>query len=93
MGVLAENSLPFKMYPVIIDVAKALTRDPKALGQLSMDRTITSYKMVYGLSSTVKDTVVENMKTGQFSLNIVVTYGLISQSFGSACFLLWQQPE
>ena len=70
MGVLAENSLPFTMAPVFIDVAKALARDQRALDNLSMDRTSASYKMRFGLGLSFHNETLENLRQHKFSLNI-----------------------
>ena len=70
LGVIAENSLKLKMAPVIINTAKALAKDKKALDELSMDRTSASYKMQYGLKKTVFQKTLESIRNGPFSLNI-----------------------
>ena len=70
LATLAENSLPFTMAPVVINLAKDLSRDPQALSKLSMDRTSASYKMRYGLAKTYHDKTLENIRNSFFSLNI-----------------------
>ena len=70
LATLAENSLPFTMAPVVINLAKDLSRDPQALSKLSMDRTSASYKMRYGLAKTYNDKTLDNIKNSFFSLNI-----------------------
>lgn len=70
LGILAENSLPFAMAPVIIDVAKQLAKDPLMLQSLSMDRTSAMYKMQYGLSATLVAATVQHLRTGPFCMNI-----------------------
>ena len=70
LGVLAENSLPMTMAPVMINTAKALAKDKAALDRLSMDRTTASYKMTYGLGGSFLGKTVTAMRTCPFSLNI-----------------------
>ena len=70
LAVMAENSLPMTMAPVLIDLAKQLARDPKALGSLSKDRTSASYKMTHGVHKTMQDRTVQAMRNVPFCLNI-----------------------
>jgi hypothetical protein len=70
LGTLAEHSYPFTAAPVIIELAKSLARDPKALHHLTMDRTTASYKMRFGLAETFKQNTVNNLKANFFSLNL-----------------------
>lgn len=70
LGVLAENSLPMTMAPVMINTAKALAKDKPALDMISMDRTTASYKMTYGLGASFLEKTVMEMRTSPFSLNI-----------------------
>lgn len=67
---MAEHNLPFSVAPSLIDLAKELARDPKALNSLSMDRTSASIKMRYGLANTLLSEIIGKMKSGYFSLNI-----------------------
>ena len=46
---IAENNLPFTLAPKVINLTKEFAKDPKALGQLSVDRTSASYKMRLGV--------------------------------------------
>ena len=61
LAMMAENCLPMTMAPVLIDLAKQLAGDPKALGSLSMDRTSASYKMTHGVHKTMQDRTVQAM--------------------------------
>lgn len=47
-----------------------LAKDPKALAELSMDRTSASYKLNYGVKKTIQDEVLEEIRSVPFSLNI-----------------------
>ena len=78
LAVMAENSLPMTMAPVLIDLAKQLARDPKALGSLSMDRTSASYKMTHGVHKTMQDRTVQAMRNVPFCLNKRVLGVLVS---------------
>jgi len=70
LGVLAEHSLPFTMSPVLIQLSKALSDDPKALQLLSMDRTSASYKMRFGLGETFLNKTLKNISECPYSLNM-----------------------
>jgi len=70
LATLAENSLPFSMAPVLINLAKDLAKDPQALSKLSIDRTSASYKTKHGLAKTFQDSTIRNIQQTFFSLNI-----------------------
>ena len=53
----AENSLSFSMVPKLIDMAKNLAEDRKALGSLKMDRTTASYKTKHGVAKTLQESM------------------------------------
>ncbi|KAG5276736.1 hypothetical protein AALO_G00109140 [Alosa alosa] len=70
LGVLAENSLPFSVAPVIVELAQTLALDKVALQGIKLSRTAASYKMVYGLGRTFSDRIFANMRRFLFSLNV-----------------------
>jgi hypothetical protein len=70
LGVLAENSMPFTQAPLLIKLAQELSRDPKALSALSMDRTSSSYKMRFGLGHAMLEDTLQKIRTEKFSLNM-----------------------
>ena len=70
LGVIAEHSLPFKMAPVMINLAKELSKDRRALNDLHMDRTSASYKTTYGLAKTLKGETLSDLRRYPFSLNM-----------------------
>ena len=70
LATLANHSLPFTKAPVLLDLARELAKDPKALTSNSMDRTTASYKMRFGMAQTIHTNTVASMKSGYFSLNI-----------------------
>lgn len=51
-------------------MAQHLAKDPKALAELSMDRTSASYKLTHGVKKTIQDEVLEEIRSVPFSLNI-----------------------
>jgi len=51
-----------------IELAQALAKDPKALAELSMDRTSASYKLTHGVKKTILDEVLEEIRSVPFSL-------------------------
>ncbi len=54
----------------LISLTKELSKDRKALAELSMNRTSASCKMTYGLQKTTTEKTLENIKKSPFSLNI-----------------------
>ena len=69
LGFTAENSLSISVVPKI-KLSKELSRDPRALDKLSMDRTTASYKLRYGLAKTINEETLETTKSNFFSLNL-----------------------
>ena len=70
LSTLAEHSLPLSMAPVLIDLSRNLTKDPKSLAKLSLERTTAGYKLKYGLAKTLLDQIVSCLQKVLFSLNI-----------------------
>lgn len=58
------------MASIIIETAKTLAKDSKALSKLSMDCTSASYKMRLGMAQTFHADTVSQLKESFFSLNI-----------------------
>lgn len=67
---LAEKSLPFSLAPDILELAKALSNDRKALSELKMHHTAATYKLQYGVAKTFQEKLSEDLKKNYFSLNI-----------------------
>ena len=63
---VAENLLPLSVVPKLIELSQFLSRDPKALSQLQMNRAAASYKLKHGLSVYVRKKVIECMKKVPF---------------------------
>ena len=70
LSFIAESSLPLSVVPKLIEFSQFLSRDPKALSQLRMNRTAASYKLKHGLSVHIRKKVVDCMKKYPFSINI-----------------------
>ena len=70
LSFMAENNMPFTAAPKIIDLAKALARDKKALDSLHMNDTTASYKTRLGLGLTIKDKLIKSLKEHHFRLNM-----------------------
>ena len=54
----------------LIELAKELSKDPKALSKLKMHRTTVSYKLQYGLANTFRLQLTERLRTTIYSLNL-----------------------
>ena len=54
----------------LIELAKELSKDPKALSKLKMHRTTVSYKLQYGLANTFRLQLTERLRTIIYSLNL-----------------------
>ncbi len=65
-----EHNIPVSKVPELIQYAKEMAKDHKALDGISMGRTSASYKMVYGLGAVAEKRLVSDMKKNKFSLNI-----------------------
>ncbi|KAK6167395.1 hypothetical protein SNE40_021431 [Patella caerulea] len=70
IGFTSENSLSFSAVPAIINLAKALAADKKALDGLSMNRTTASYKTQFGIGKTFQDQLVTTLISTPFSFNM-----------------------
>ena len=70
LSFIAENSLLPSVVSKLIEFFQILSRDPKALYQLQMNRTAASYKPKHGLSVHIRKKVVDCMKKYPLSVNI-----------------------
>ena len=70
LGVIAEQSLPLSIAPVLVNLAQTLALDKMALAQLKLSRTAATYKMVNGLACTFSERTVYQLNRCPFSLNI-----------------------
>ena len=67
---MAEHTIPMTMAPHLIDLAKELSKDSKALAQLHMERQTATYKLRHGLSHLEHVRLVNIMKKTPFSINL-----------------------
>ena len=67
---VAENSLPLSVTPKLAELAKELSRDPKALSDVALSRRSATRKLVHGIHNVERKRLVSAMKTSSFSLNI-----------------------
>ena len=63
LSFIAESSLPLSVVPKLIEFSQFLSRDPKALYQLRMNRTAASYKLKHGFSVYIRKKVVDCIKS------------------------------
>ena len=70
LGVLAEHSFSFAMTPVMVDLAKELSRDKHALNRLALTRTVASCKMRLGVAKTFEERLLSTLRLSHFSLNM-----------------------
>ena len=66
----AERNLPFSCAGEILDISKELCRDRNALQRTQLHRTTASYKLQYGVSTTIESHLNSILKDTFFSLNI-----------------------
>ena len=67
---VVENSLLVSSVPKLIEFARNLSSNHKALLELKMNRTAASYKLVNGLNSYEQKKIVDAMKSYPLSINI-----------------------
>ena len=63
---VVENSLPITSVLKLIDFAKKLSRDHKALSNLKMNHTAASYKLVDGVNLYEQNNIPDAMKSYPF---------------------------
>ena len=66
----AEKNLPFAHAGEIIDIAKELSKDCKALNRTQLSRTTVSYKIKFGLGRCIEEKLISNLQETYFCLNI-----------------------
>ena len=70
LAFMTEHDLKLNKAPHLIDYAKEMARDPKALDNITMSRTSATYKLVDGLGAATQKRLVNDMKENFFSLNV-----------------------
>ena len=66
----AEKNLSFARTGEIIDIAKELSKDCKALNWTQLSRATASYKIKFGLSRCTEEKLISHLQKIYFSLNI-----------------------
>ena len=66
----AEKNLSFARAGEIIDIAKELSKDCKALNRTQLSRTTALYKIKFGLGRYIEGKLISNLQETRFSLNI-----------------------
>ncbi|RUS83267.1 hypothetical protein EGW08_008990, partial [Elysia chlorotica] len=67
---IAEHTLPLSIAPHLIEFARALCTDSKALEKLHMERQTATYKLRNGLAHLEHVRLVNVLKTVPFSINL-----------------------
>lgn len=70
LSVMAENSMPLTFAPVLVDIARACSLDPKALAHVKLSPASAAFKLKYGLAQTILQSLVADLKVTPFSLNV-----------------------
>lgn len=70
LAVMAEHSMPLTIAPILVDLARAASRDPQALARLQLSPASAAYKIQYGLADTIFSSLIDDLKSTPFSLNI-----------------------
>ena len=65
-----SSTFPFTLVPDVVQLAKNLANDKKALDQVKLSRTTASYKVVHGIGKFFQTTTIEKLKKYPFSLNV-----------------------
>ena len=69
LSFLAENLLPISLAPLLVNYAKEMAKDVKALDGVSLERTSATYKLKEGLGTLSHKRLVNDMQTHPFSIN------------------------
>ena len=67
---LVEHKMPLTYGPVMVEVAKELAKDWRALGHLHLHRTTCSYLVTDGIAYAFSERLVVFMKSSCFSVTI-----------------------
>lgn len=70
LAFVAEHNMKLDHVPDLVEYAKEMVRDHRALDQMSMGQTSATYKMTHGLGYVTKKRLVHDMQTYPFSLNV-----------------------
>lgn len=50
LSVMSENAMPLSLAPVIVELAKACSSDPRALSEVKLSKCSAGYKIRFGLA-------------------------------------------
>eukprot|EP00745_Piridium_sociabile_P045197 TRINITY_DN969_c0_g2_i2.p1 TRINITY_DN969_c0_g2~~TRINITY_DN969_c0_g2_i2.p1 ORF type:complete len:254 (+),score=37.07 TRINITY_DN969_c0_g2_i2:2304-3065(+) len=67
---IAEHCLPFSLGGDLVELAKRLATDEKALGSLSLSRGSTTYTTVHGVAHAMKEELSAKLSGRHFSLTV-----------------------
>ena len=67
---IAEHDLPLSIAPSLVSLAQELSKDPKALNELQLERDSATYKLKFGIHLIIRKRLLEKMRNSPFSLNI-----------------------
>lgn len=70
LSTMAEHSMPLTFAPVLVELARTCSRDPKALAQVQLSSCSAAYKLKYGLAKTILESLILDLQSTPFSLNI-----------------------
>ena len=70
LSFVAEHSLPLSITPHLIEYAREMSQDRRALDKIAMGRTSVTYKLTDGLSEILHKRLVNTLKEVPFSINI-----------------------
>ena len=67
LSFICEHSLPLSFSPRLIEYGKTVSKDPRALKKLQMERSTARYRIVDGLGYISKEDVIKAMQENYFS--------------------------
>ena len=70
LSFLCEESLPLSKAPKLLDLARSLANDPKALKEGKLGKDTVGYKLTHGLAKYKIDNLVKKLQVYPFSMNV-----------------------
>lgn len=70
IGFMAEHSLSIQLAPHLVDFAKILAEDRRALNEVQLSRWTASYKLTHGMGRNFLEETLDNIRKYPFSLNL-----------------------
>jgi len=68
--------MPLSRTSTLVDLAKSLAKDPKALAEVGLDCTAATYKLKYGLAESFHLKLVNKLQTSPFLISLEEATGL-----------------